>query len=36
MYSDASNANRIRFNTKGRQESYTHWKYLKDHGKKST
>jgi len=35
MYRDASNANRIKFNTKRRQENYTHWKYLRDYGKKS-
>jgi len=35
MYRVASNANRTKFNTKGRQKNYIHWKYLKDHGKKS-
>ena len=34
-YRDASSANRTKFNIKGRLANYTHWKYLKDHGKKS-
>jgi len=33
-YRDALNANKIKFNTKGRQENYTHWRYPKDHGKR--
>ena len=32
---NALNANRTKFNTKGKQENYIHWIYLKDHGKKS-
>jgi len=34
MYRDALNANKIKFNTKGRQKNYIHWKFCKDHGKK--
>ena len=34
MYKDASNASRIKFNTRRRQESYIHWKFLKGHGKR--
>ena len=33
-YKVASNANRIKFNTKRNQENYIHWKYHKDYGKK--
>jgi len=35
MYSDVLNANKIKFNTKGRQKNYIHWKFHKAHGKKS-
>ena len=31
----ASSANRTKFNTNGRLENYTHWKYPKDCGRKS-
>jgi len=34
-YRDASDISKIKFNTKGRQENYIHWRFLKDHGKKS-
>jgi len=34
MYKDASNASRIKFNTRRRQKSYIHWKFLKDHGRR--
>ena len=35
MYRDALNTNKIKFNTKGRQENYIHWKFHKVHDKKS-
>jgi len=34
-YKDVSNANRTKCNTKRRQENSIHWRYLKDHDKKS-
>ena len=34
MYKYVSSANKIKFSIKRRQENYTHWKSLKDHGKK--
>jgi len=32
---DALNVSKIKFNTKEMQENYIHWKFRKDHGKKS-
>ena len=34
VYKVVSNANKTKSSIKGNWESYTHWKYLKDHGKK--
>ena len=34
IYKVVSNANKTKSNIKGNRKSYTHWKYLKDHGKK--
>ena len=34
-YKDVLNANKIKFNTKERQENYIYWRFQKDHGKKS-
>ena len=35
MYKDASNANRTKFNIKGKQENYIYWIYFKGHSRKS-
>jgi len=34
MYKDVLSASRIKFSVRRNQESYIHWKFLKDHGKR--